>query len=109
MPYRRTPRELTGSTPRELGVQESFKLDDVVDSDLSDDSLDSIATPREPSGSFNAASAAARRLSPREDSVPQHLNPAGTTHHHPLLHDIFFVIHFATLFLMSCSTLCVFG
>lgn len=50
---RKTPRELTGLTPRELGVSEkSFRLDDLADSDLSsdDDSIHSsmIASPRPP-------------------------------------------------------------
>lgn len=50
---RKTPRELTGLTPRELGVSEkSFRLDDLNDSDVSsdDDSIHSsmIASPRPP-------------------------------------------------------------
>jgi len=49
---RRTPRELTGSTPRQLGVQRSFKLDDLdVDSDLSDSdgpTPRTATTPRPP-------------------------------------------------------------
>jgi len=49
---RATPRELTGLTPRELGVSEkSFRLDDLEDSDVSDDdSITSsmIASPRPP-------------------------------------------------------------
>ncbi len=51
---RRTPRELTGLTPRELGVSEkSFRLDDLDDSDISDDDVSSVhysivASPRPP-------------------------------------------------------------
>ncbi len=50
---RKTPRELTGLTPRELGVSEkSFRLDDLNDSDMSsdDESINSsmIASPRPP-------------------------------------------------------------
>jgi hypothetical protein len=50
---RKTPRELTGMTPRELGVSEkSFRLDDLNDSDMSsdDESINSsmIASPRPP-------------------------------------------------------------
>ena len=50
---RKTPRELTGLTPRELGVSErSFQLTDLDDSDISDDDVSvqssAIASPRPP-------------------------------------------------------------
>ena len=60
---RQTPRELTGLTPRELGVSErSFKLGELSDSD--DESDEALSASPSPAASPAPARAGSRTFNP---------------------------------------------